>query len=264
MKWKTHQNRGLGTVFVAGILVAGMAGCGAQSTDTIAAKTSSKETATTPSKGSAETGERVGAVGMLIDRPKTFEEFLTYDTLDAVVTGKVVSSKVLPVRSPADYPKTVVTLAVAKSSNPDHVKPGSEVLVRFKGARTTKGAVHKIFETKQKPDGTTEGNVVSPDDTTPVSFDMNGLVPPQAGDELLLFLKPQNKANGDRWVLSGNRGTYLRTAVSESRSAAEGEYSRAVEGSDGHLARVSVAKLNETINQIVSQRSTTNFKHKPL
>lgn len=264
MKWKSRQKPGLGTMFVAGVLVAGMAGCGAKSTDAATATTPSKETATTPSKGVAETGEQVGAVGMLIDRPKTFEEFLTYEKLDAVVTGKVVSSKVLPVRSPADYPKTVVTVAVAKSSNPDQVKPGSEVLVRFKGARTTKGAVHRIFETKQKPDGTTEGNVVSPDDSTPINFDMNGLVPPQAGDELLLFLKPHNKTNGDRWVLSGNRGTYLRGAAGASRSAVEGEYSRAVEGSDGHLARVSVAKLNQTISQILSQRSTTNFKHKPL
>lgn len=208
--------------------------------------------------------ERVGAIGMLADKPATFEEFLTYSTLDAVVTGKVLSTRVLPVNSPADYPNTVVTFAVEKSSKPEHVKPGSEVLVRYEGARTTKGEVHKIYEVKQKPNGGPEGSKVLPSDKTPITFDMNGQVPPQVGDQLLLFLEPHSETNGDRWVLSGHRGTYYRTKDNNARAEAGESYSRDTEGTDGHLAWLSVAKLNDVITRLKSQRSQNGFDHKPL
>lgn len=199
-----------------------------------------------------------------IDKPATFEEFLTHDGLDVVVTGQVLRTEVEPIESPADSPKTVVSFHVEKSSDVTNVKPGSKIKVRFDGARTTMGWVHKIHSVKLKPNGDLESAPVSPDDKTPVHFKVNGALPPETGDHMLLFLVPLDEKWGDRDVMSINRGAYFASSGGNSRSGSADTFSRKTNAEDSNLSQVRVGQLNQIISRLKNQRSDQGFKHNTL
>lgn len=231
------------------------------STATTAAVCAAPGTKNEPSGSPTATPEQADTVAALTEVLFDPAEFLTRPDLAAVVTGTVSSATLNRQETSLDPLTTMVALDVEKSTNPEDIAVGATAKIWFHGGRTTIGQIPEVAETKELPPGEKPepDKKLAPD--TPKHFSFNGLVPPKAGDRLLLFVAAPTGDVPFRYVLGSNTGTFL-AATTGGQCTKEIVYTGQGRH-EGYSGTLTVSSLNTMVEKLRRENGDA-FRHRPL